>query len=68
MAILIVLLVYLSSVRRVHAYLDPGTGSYVFQLLMAGLLGGTFFFRSAVKRMIRKFMGKDGKRNDPKDR
>lgn len=22
-----------------HAYLDPGTGSYIFQLLMAGLLG-----------------------------
>ena len=25
-----------------HAYLDPGTGSYVVQLLIGGLLGGLF--------------------------
>lgn len=23
-------------------YLDPGTGSYIFQLLIAGLMGGAF--------------------------
>lgn len=28
--------------RRVYAYLDPGTGSYVLQLIMAGLLGVAF--------------------------
>lgn len=26
----------------VHAYIDPGTGSYVFQLLIAGVLGAAF--------------------------
>jgi len=26
----------------VHAYIDPGTGSYVFQMLIAGLLGAAF--------------------------
>jgi hypothetical protein len=25
-----------------EAYIDPGTGSYVFQLLIAGLLGAAF--------------------------
>jgi hypothetical protein len=25
-----------------HAYLDPGTGSYVFQLVIATLLGAAF--------------------------
>ena len=25
-----------------YAYLDPGTGSYVLQLLLAGLLGAAF--------------------------
>lgn len=25
-----------------HAYIDPGSGSYVFQLLIAGLLGALF--------------------------
>lgn len=28
--------------RDVHAYLDPGTGSYVLQLVLAALLGGLF--------------------------
>ncbi len=27
-------------VQPAHAYVDPGTGSYVLQLLVAGLLGG----------------------------
>ncbi len=33
-----------------HAYLDPATGSYIFQILIAGLLGGLF----AVKMFWRK--------------
>ncbi len=28
-----------------HAYLDPGTGSYIFQLLIAGLLGLLFLLK-----------------------
>lgn len=35
---LIVLLLNCSA----EAYIDPGTGSYVFQLLIAGLLGAAF--------------------------
>lgn len=34
-----------------HAYLDPGTGSYVLQLLVAGLLGAFF----AMKLYWRRF-------------
>jgi hypothetical protein len=29
-----------------HAYLDPGTGSYIFQILIASVLGGTVALRS----------------------
>ncbi|RMH09623.1 MAG: hypothetical protein D6704_00955 [Nitrospirae bacterium] len=29
------------------AYIDPGTGSYLFQLLMAGLLGAVFAVKMA---------------------
>jgi hypothetical protein len=29
------------------AYLDPGTGSYALQLLMAGLFGGMFALRQS---------------------
>ena len=28
-----------------YAYLDPGTGSYIFQLLIAGLLGLAFLLK-----------------------
>ena len=31
---------------RVHAYLDPGSGSFILQILLATLLGGLFIFRS----------------------
>jgi len=27
---------------RAHAYLDPGTGSYIIQILIATLAGGTY--------------------------
>lgn len=37
--------------RPAHAYLDPGTGSYLFQILIAGLLGSFFFIKSIIKRV-----------------
>ena len=49
-----------------HAYLDPGTGSYVVQLLIGGLLGGLFamgvFWRRVVASFKRIF--KRGSRDD----
>ncbi len=30
---------------KAYAYLDPGTGSYVVQVLIAAILGSTLFFR-----------------------
>lgn len=36
---------------QVYAYLDPGTGSYIFQILIAGLLGSLFFLKSAFKKI-----------------
>ncbi len=29
-------------IRDAHAYIDPGTGSYIFQVIVAGLLGAGF--------------------------
>ncbi len=43
--------IFLALPSKAHAYLDPGTGSYVFQLLVAGLLGGSFFFKSIYKKI-----------------
>ena len=28
--------------RKIYAYLDPGTGSYLFQIVIAALLGGLY--------------------------
>ena len=49
---LALILIYLALSRPVYAYLDPGTGSYIFQLLVAGLLGGSFFARSFLKKLL----------------
>lgn len=44
-----------------YAYLDPGTGSYVFQVLVGALLGGAFaikmFWRN-IKTFISGVFGK----------
>jgi hypothetical protein len=32
-------------VREAHAYLDPGTGSYILQILIAGLFGALFMLK-----------------------
>jgi hypothetical protein len=39
-----------------HAYLDPGTGSYVLQLLVAGVLGSLFAIKMCWFR-IKEFFG-----------
>jgi hypothetical protein len=43
----------LISVGDAHAYIDPGTGSFVFQLVVASLLGAAF----AVKAFWRNIKG-----------
>lgn len=37
--------------KPAHAYLDPGTGSYLFQILIAGLLGSLFFAKNIIKKI-----------------
>jgi len=36
------LIVMVATARDAHAYLDPGTGSYILQLVLAALLGTAF--------------------------
>jgi hypothetical protein len=35
-----------------HAYLDPGTGSYLLQIVIAGLLGAAFTLKLFWKRLL----------------
>jgi len=66
--LLTLLLLALPSIA--HAYLDPGTGSYVVQLLIGTLLGGLFalgvFWRRVVASFKRLF--KRGSKNDGSQR
>lgn len=32
---------------KAHAYLDPGSGSFLIQLVIAGLVGAAFILRSS---------------------
>lgn len=41
-SLVLVLLLLLASTHDAYAYLDPGTGSYVVQLIIAALVGAGF--------------------------
>ena len=54
-------LFYLSFYQNAYAYLDPGTGSYIFQLFVAALLGGLFtlkLFWEKIKMFFKKSFSK----------
>lgn len=35
--------------KIVWAYLDPGSGSYLLQMILGVVLGGVYFFRNSLK-------------------
>ena len=39
------------SVDNVYAYLDPGSGSYIFQVILGVLLGALFLLKSYWKKI-----------------
>jgi hypothetical protein len=41
----------LESIPVNWAYLDPGTGSMVLQILLAGVLSSTFFLKSWIRQI-----------------
>lgn len=47
--------IFLLPPDRIHAYLDPGSGSFLLQLLIAGLVGFAFLFKGFWRKFIRFF-------------
>ena len=50
-----------------EAYLDPGAGSYILQMLLAGALGLMFTIKlyiSKIKSFFRGLFGKENKEDD----
>ena len=48
-----------------RAYVDPGTGSYVLQLLIAGLLGALFALKVFWHKLVAFFKGLFGRPSRP---
>lgn len=40
-----------------HAYIDPGSGSFLLQLLIAGFVGSMFYLRQGIE-FIKRFFGR----------
>ena len=61
-SLLVLMSLFLLSVpEKVYAYLDPGTGSYVLQVLVASLLGAGVMvgsYRKKIKSFIDKILKK----------
>lgn len=58
-------LVASGGVGRPLAYLDPGTGSYIIQLLIAGVLGAAFLLRGYWKTVKDFFVNLFSKKQTP---
>ncbi len=53
-----------------EAYLDPGAGSYILQMLLAGALGLMFtikLYLSKIKSFFRGLFGKENKDNESEE-
>ncbi|MFC1514695.1 hypothetical protein ACFL5X_02230 [Candidatus Omnitrophota bacterium] len=56
--------------QAAYAYLDPGTGSYFLQLLIAALLGSMFalkLFWNNIKVFIKRLFSREKKHGKTKD-
>jgi hypothetical protein len=49
------LVLFAFAAHPAYAYLDPGTGSMVAQIVAASVFGGLFFIKSFWKKTIRFF-------------
>ncbi len=57
----------LSPVTRPAAYLDPGTGSFIIQMLVAAALGAAFLLRGYIARGFKAVMKLFGRTETTQD-
>ncbi len=56
--------------KTAQAYLDPGTGSYIFQLIIAAFIGGLFsikLFWNKIKMFLKKSLSIGDKHEEGRD-
>ena len=61
------LITLFSPILRPHAYLDPGSGSFLIQLLIAGIVGAGFLIKVYWKKIKGLFIRADSKKEDDSD-
>lgn len=67
MIILVCIMLYSTVLERGTAYLDPGSGSFILQLILASVMGALFMlgvYWKKVKKFIKGFIS--GKDNEEK--
>lgn len=55
--LLLTLLLLICITPNASAYLDPGTGSAIIQIIVAGVLGGAYAIKMYWQRIVRFFKG-----------
>lgn len=68
--LVLIVLIQIMTVSTAYAYIDPGTGSYLFQMLIAGLLGSAFAIKMAwrnVKTYISQIFSSNAGDHDSND-
>jgi hypothetical protein len=51
---LVLLPLLLASPSKAYGYVDPGSGSFVYQAIYAACIGGVFYFRKFLGRIFGK--------------
>jgi hypothetical protein len=65
--VLLVALLSLTLARPAHAYVDPGSGALLLQILAAGVVGGLLTARRAIARAAQWALGKTGAAKPPQN-
>jgi hypothetical protein len=62
--VLILFLLTAVATLDASAYLDPGSGSYILQMLIAGAVGGAYAIKLYWQRIVVFFKGKSKSQDD----
>ena len=60
--LILTLILLLWPIRKAYAYIDPGTGSYIIQVMIGGLLGAAFALKVYWKKVKAYFSNLFSKR------
>ena len=58
------LIVWLAMACDVYAYIDPGSGTFIWQTLVVAGLGALFYFRGIFRRVISWIRGEKQKQTE----